>query len=358
MYKVMKKSVLRIIIIPIIAVLMIACMPMLCLEVHAEDKVIGKLNNTTYTSFNELRKDLKNNYQNQTVVIEMLADWKDSDEDIKIKSGYDEDGYYESYVGKVFDYELTIPKGCNATLYMNGHIFDRRIDTRPNYYSITGDHLACIYMKESASLVIDGGSRKSRNDAAAYRLNEKNELFYSNETFNGGVISGADGSGIYMNDKTSLKMENVTIVGCEAYDYYPDNQNGGGIHMEENCSLNMKDSDIYGCYAENLGGGIYSDADNNSIYMSNCVIEKNTADTNGGGIYIGGEHVTIDGHKDSWITDNYAEIKGGGIYAWDDYVTIKDITVNLNTANKNGGGIYTMEEDILMEKINAAEAFT
>ena len=63
----------------------------------------------------------------------------------------------------------------------------------------------------------------------------------------------------------------------------------------------MRSSEIYGCYAQNHGGGIYSDSDNNVINMYNSKIKQNTARSNGGGIYIDGEQVKINGQKNTNI---------------------------------------------------------
>ena len=348
MFNVMKKSVVKIMIVPIIAMMVFAYMPMMGIQVHAEDKVIGKLNDTSYTSFEQLCNDLEDNYENKSVTIEMLTDWQDSDEDITKETTLID----WSYKGKQYDFPLYIPKGCNATLNMNGHVFDRRIDKKKEGgYNPDTDTGVCISMHSNSKITINGGDNSKEHRVGIFTGYDY-QKDYSNDTkqytnYSGAVLSGAY-RGIYMNKGSQVVVNDVSIVGCGLANSRP----GGGIFMEKGSTLEMNNSSIEYCATEVDGGAIFTTNDgNNKIVLNNTAITNNWAGSEGGGIDIDGENTQIIGDGNSSVSQNHAKSHGGGIYAWNDEQTVKGLIIEGNETEKNGGGICTVEEDVLLENL-------
>jgi len=85
------------------------------------------------------------------------------------------------------------------------------------------------------------------------------------------------------------------------------------------------------------GGGIY--VNNNSPYISNCVIRYNYADIAGGGVNFRGEsNYTM--LTNCMIYNNIAGIYGGGVYAgYHTLPTLNNLTITGNSSEGTGGGI-------------------
>ncbi len=122
----------------------------------------------------------------------------------------------------------------------------------------------------------------------------------------GGVITGGDNGGIYIDDGGTFNLSSGTIAGNKS-------SNGGGVY-------------VYGTF--NMQGG---------------AIRGNKADNEGGGVYLRvGNFFTMSGGV---ISDNYAN-NGGGVYCASMFNAIGDIEITNNTAISNGGGVYVMLESI------------
>ena len=313
-----------------------------CLKVVKADDFVGSLNGKNYDSFKDLCSDLKSKYENKTVVIEMLTDWITDSGD----SWFNPDP---------FDYRLYIPENCNATLNMNGHIFNRDL-VRFNDYDIDGE---LIYVDVGATLTINGASKDSdRNEPHedVYYFNglSQGDATATTTTY-GGTLAGGNGlagtGGIYIDSGKDVYINDVTIIGCKAYynfmySAFHSGYGGGIIITEDNTKLHLKNSTITGCLAEQDGGGIYAkDDDNITIELDNSHVDKNYANSDGGGINMDGEKLLIKGKNNSSISFNETEGYGGGVYFWNDEVTLQGVTVEGNYAGDYGGGVYLQEED-------------
>ncbi|HSA59373.1 MAG TPA: choice-of-anchor Q domain-containing protein [bacterium] len=146
---------------------------------------------------------------------------------------------------------------------------------------------------------------------------------------------GSYGGGIYTSGGV-LQIVDSQVTGNRADDY------GGGLYLDSN-----QDTSAYllNCEITNNatinddGGGIYNDS---TLFIDNCRIAGNTADGDGGGID-NSEHLTL---INSTIFGNHANESAGGIYN-DDGLTISNSTISENIADFNddgsggyGGGIY------------------
>ena len=182
---------------------------------------------------------------------------------------------------------------------------------------------------------------------------------YTNGIFEmtGGTFSKntatSNGGAIYSNSGT-VTLNNATIGGTaadanKAADY------GGGIYIDEGCSLTLKDgAKVIGNTAVS-GGGVYNKG--GSFEMTGGEIKSNTAKY-GGGVYVKGDNARFTmsrgtifankAEKDS--TDGRTGGDGGGVYIDGAKFTLKlGTTISNNTADKDGGGVtvfggvFTME---------------
>ena len=120
---------------------------------------------------------------------------------------------------------------------------------------------------------------------------------------------------------------------------------GGGIYIDEDCSLTMKENvKIIGNQTGASGGGIYTGA-NCVLTMESCIVSDNTASINGGGIFAQGT-LTL---TSCTVSNNTASSIGGGAYLAGT-VNIKGAsTIAHNAAGESGGGIYAASGSLKLE---------
>ncbi len=89
-------------------------------------------------------------------------------------------------------------------------------------------------------------------------------------TVQGGCLAGGSGTagtgGIFIDSGKEIALNDVTIAGCKASWYPARTHTGYGddiIITEDNTKLTLTNSRITGCLAEEDGGGIYAQDDDN-----------------------------------------------------------------------------------------------
>ncbi|MGP1565224.1 MAG: hypothetical protein ACTTHU_07320, partial [Treponema sp.] len=172
---------------------------------------------------------------------------------------------------------------------------------------------------------------------------------YTNGIFEitGGTFSKntatSNGGAIYSNSGT-VTLNNATIGGTtadanKAADY------GGGIYIDEGCSLTLKDgAKVIGNTAGASGGGVYNKG--GSFEMTDSEIKSNTAKY-GGGVYVKGDNAQFTmsrgtifankAEKDS--TDGKTGGDGGGVFIDGAKFTLEGGNISNNAADKDGGGV-------------------
>ncbi|MBO7677956.1 MAG: hypothetical protein J6S49_10645, partial [Erysipelotrichaceae bacterium] len=207
-----------------------------CLQViEAENEYVGSLNGKKYDDFEDLCDDLKDDYENRTVVIEMLTDWVVTSHSI--------------FYTDEFDYRLYIPENCNATLNMHGHIFDRDL-VGDNDYNIDGE---LIYVEVGATLTINGASNDGERgiEHTGVKVFSDTDKAKANSTITtyGGTLAGGNGlagtGGIYIDSGKDVVLNDVTIAGCKAYYYF-----------------------MYSAFHSGYGGGIIITEDNTHLVLN------------------------------------------------------------------------------------------
>ncbi len=289
-------------------------------------------------------------YENKTVEITMLSDWNAAKDDM-------------------FDRQLSIPEKCKATLYMEGHVFNRNNAWDKGDDCYDGE---LIYMHEDAKLTINGGSPYvEHKQVPVHTSTTKDGLATGRTTIYGGLLCGGasdDGpGGIYMDSDCTLILNNVTIAGCRANKgaLATEDGDGGAIQLDgADQKVVMNNSRITGCLASDRGGAIYADYTStlyctDVIEMNNSSIDHNYSTNNGGGIFLNLDNTTVTGNGDSSISFNQSGGSGGGIFVNDEDISIAGFTLEGNKAKKNGGAICVENTDIgltnLKVKDNSAE---
>jgi parallel beta-helix repeat protein len=166
----------------------------------------------------------------------------------------------------------------------------------------------------------------------------------------GGRITNGDGGGIFIRNENVTILDSVitgnTVSGNAANAY----GSGGGIALDKNGGLTVRNSTISGNSASGSGGGIYFYR-NGSLLLENSTVSGNAQATDplgGGGVYFRGA-VTPLGFsiRNSTISGNTA-VNGGGVLLVDfaGNARIQNSTITNNTATAGsssagdaGGGI-------------------
>jgi hypothetical protein len=104
---------------------------------------------------------------------------------------------------------------------------------------------------------------------------------------------------------------------------------GGGICVQNQSVVTLRDSSVSGNVANSKGGAILNDA-LGTLILRDSIVTGNSAGTQGGGIYNNGAALTL---RDSFVTGNHAGIVGGGIYDQSGTLVTKDSTISGNTPN-------------------------
>jgi TolB-like protein len=280
--------------------------------------------------------------------------------------------------------EWTVSLGSNGALFTVGNGITLTLGNNISLQGRNNNTSSLVYVNSGGTLVMESGSKISRNSNTADNSSGGGVIVSSNGTFilndgeisgntasygagvfvrgtftmSGGAIksnkTGASGSGVYVSangtftmsggeingntasygagvfvDNSTFTMDGGTIKGNTA------NNNGGGVRIFSNGTFTMNDGEISGNTAP-YGGGMY--VESGTFTLSDGAINGNTASF-GGGAYIdnNGKFTLIGGI----ISDNSAtgsSGNGGGVLVWGTF-TMGDGVISGNTA-KNGGGVY------------------
>lgn len=152
-----------------------------------------------------------------------------------------------------------------------------------------------------------------------------------------GNTSTALGAGLYVSNNS------LTIVkGAHFHDNHS-KSNGGGMLCNQNGTLQVEDTLIENNKADLGGGGVFN---RGKTVIKGSQIRGNQATKEGGGLgsykmsYQGGMHV-----EDTVITGNTSGSRGGGIYFSLGCVgSVKNVTLQDNTATEEGGALWAMED--------------
>ncbi len=152
--------------------------------------------------------------------------------------------------------------------------------------------------------------------------------------------AGADGGGIYIEGLASISATGLKLLQLDGNNAGVNNDNGagGGIFVHAGTTVDFSTVDsliVTNNTASNYGGGI---ATHSMLTLRNATINYNTAGWNGGGGIYSANTLTV---NNAIINDNNAVgWHGGGIYSVS-VCTLNNVTINDNTTTTSGGGIYS-----------------
>ena len=187
-----------------------------------------------------------------------------------------------------------------------------------------------------------GGIYAKKVGSTASAVTITGSMIGGTETTDANEATGYNGGGIYIEEDCSLTMrENVKITGNKA------GASGGGIYTGANCALTMDRCTVTSNTAGNEGGGIYAQG---TLTLTSCTVKGNRAHSVGGGAYLAG---TVNIKGASTIAHNAADESGGGIYAASGSLTLENATIGgeqsydgtdsdktKGNKAKDGGGIF------------------
>ena len=163
---------------------------------------------------------------------------------------------------------------------------------------------------------------------------------FKNMTIRHGNVTG-NGGGIAITEETDVTISNVTITDNDATIY------GAGIYIEgTNTSTTLTISD---CIISNnetpnsgatnpAGGGLFSSSDG-TITITNTSFDNNSSRGGGGMVIRGTSNSNIYTIDNCSFSNNSANQDGGAIHVISGDLTIKNTTINGNTAGSDCGGL-------------------
>ncbi len=184
-------------------------------------------------------------------------------------------------------------------------------------------HLKGTSTASISGLTIQGGDQ---NNGGGILVDDSSTLNLAGITLTGNNQSGT-GSGGAIHVRGTANLFAVQMSGNTA-------DNGGAISFDGAADSSLTNVTISGNTATGNGGGIYN---NSTITVNRSTINGNSA-TLGGGIYNEG---TID-ISNSTVSGNMADT-GAGVYndTTSNGLTFTNVTVSGNMATFDGGGVYT-----------------
>jgi parallel beta-helix repeat protein len=184
------------------------------------------------------------------------------------------------------------------------------------------------------------------------------ELSIIDSTINGNIATGS-GGGIYQvpsPDERDNIDDSELIISGTTISNNQSNLDGGGLYLEA-LELNIGSSTFQGNSAAGGGGGLFIHSTKANISFT--AIQDNTAIGNGGGLTSAGTRLIlpdgglgyINGHTfitSSTLSGN-AAASGGAVAGISDAstITVKNATVDRNTATVAGGGLLVDTFDVL-----------
>ena len=131
---------------------------------------------------------------------------------------------------------------------------------------------ATLQIAKNLTLDLNGCVLRMRGTGSVLKVSDRATLTITDSSAaKSGTITGGnaeDGGGVYVDNNATLEMTGGCITGCRAED-------GGGVYIDNNATLKMTGGCITDCHASYGGGGIFSYG---NLYMSGTAkIEKCTS---------------------------------------------------------------------------------
>ncbi len=283
-------------------------------EVSSVEKAIKAFDDMISTSNNKM--------QETKVSIDLYCDWNTKD------------------YGRI-----TIPKGIELTVNLNGHMIDRGLASA----NWSGEGSGEVFIvKKNAKLIVNGGSSSISHPGTL----SDNDHFWKSDingstSIYGGLITGAAnddtkaGGAITMSgDNSKVVLNNVTLAGNVRDNWGIEHNDGAGVAVEgDNSTLELNNASIIYNHAEGYGGGINVEGNDSTVTIAKgSKVNNNYTAYSGGGIHHHGKNGTVTISGDSQVSFNAADQYGGGIY--DYYNGTKFVLDNSEISSNTTGSAY------------------
>ena len=180
--------------------------------------------------------------------------------------------------------------------------------------------------------------------------NDSNVLTLDHLFITGGIArDAAGGGGVTGTVDETLILTNTTIKGNISTS--PGSGLGGGIALDDGSAISMTNSHVDGNSAAagviGVGGGIYIHGGSGSVTIKNSTVNSNSAYTQGGGIADLSDGDLI--ITNSQINNNHSGDGGGGglVTDSDSVVTVTNSTISGNTTVGEGGGMFMLVSPLI-----------
>ncbi|MGC9337742.1 MAG: C25 family cysteine peptidase [Candidatus Cloacimonadia bacterium] len=183
------------------------------------------------------------------------------------------------------------------------------------------------------TLIVNGCQFESCNSyegGAIYSRHDK--IVINNCTFTSNTAQ--QGSSIALEDAAE-----VTIRNCESCE--GNSIEGDGAFIISKCDSVVIADCIIADNSAIFRGAIL--ADESTLWMENCILQRNSAQERGGAISLTSSDAQI---IDCLITENIANSLGGGIYTANSNLVITNCTISQNSAGNYAGGIFVYNSTV------------
>ncbi|MBQ3737269.1 MAG: InlB B-repeat-containing protein [Candidatus Methanomethylophilaceae archaeon] len=254
----------------------------------------------------------------------------------------------------------------NIILDLNGYTIDRQLDddhkdgqvfviraytTMTIKDTIGTGTITGGYAKDGGAINIHDGSKLIFESGIIIgnRATQWGGAIYNNgdlEMTGGYVVCNTcedDGGAIFCDDDDGCTMNlyNVVFFGNEVTDD-DSSSNGGALHIDYRNSGTIQNCRFIDCVSHHgNGGAIFMEADDQMLYVIDCVFTGNYSGKHGGAICITDGGLEISGGKTVFMNNNSHDC-GGAVYTDERKVVVRDGPVfHDNVADQHGGAFYT-----------------
>ena len=227
---------------------------------------------------------------------------------------------------------LQVADSKTLSINMNGH-------------KITGDGTGAVFIEhEHSSLSLSSDTPTTFSYTGYNTDGSKGDCSVTS----GGLVTGGI-RGVALENDSNLTLSNVAVAGNR-------DDFGGGVSLNQDCSLIMNRGATITHNCARLGGGVYI-CDGlgdyrNMVQMDNASICANYATEGGGGLYSNVDEADIRIENNSTISDNVTKGDGGGIYLSHAHFNVQSgdrsgsISGNKADGDNGGGAIYVSDASL------------
>ena len=159
----------------------------------------------------------------------------------------------------------------------------------------------------------------------------------------------------------TLIMRNCRVWFCQTIDS-TDRCFGGGLYIDNNTNVYLKNVTIQDCYSEDSGGGVYLSNDNTNLHMENVLLSGNTCRDHGGAICVKSTNKADFeplGAYNCTFVGNKSEEHGGAVYidgkGKGQPTHFSKCSFKNNLCGENGSAVYCNDDNVVIDGCTITE---